>query len=253
MPIASYQPPRPALIVSDDPSFVASIVERWGADAQSPSLQIVGSGACAAYQAELFAFVLIGGLPANICTQVLATFRPSKSPLILVGCEDVTLTAAERNSSRVLTVPVIPSWRDLLLATAGEVARRSDAQARARRAERENAELRCDATLGRYIIDTRHNLNNALTSVLGNAELLLLDEEKISVSERKQIETIRLMAVRMHETLQRFSSLEKELRASSISNGVGEIVASVSESDHRLAPDEKVTQGSRHFAQAAGD
>jgi len=78
-----------------------------------------------------------------------------------------------------------------------------------------HAALQCDATLGRYVVEMRHNLNNALTSVLGNAELLLLDETKFTSNERKQVDTIRLMALRMHETLQRFSSLEKELRGSS--------------------------------------
>jgi len=66
------------------------------------------------------------------------------------------------------------------------------------------------ATLGRYMLDTRHAINNALTSVLGNAELLLLDT-RLSDTVTSQVETIRNMALRMHEILQRFSSLEKEL------------------------------------------
>ena len=57
----------------------------------------------------------------------------------------------------------------------------------------------------------RHSLNNALTSVLGNSELLLLEPETLSAGARSQIETVRNMALRMHEILQRFSSLEKEL------------------------------------------
>jgi len=64
--------------------------------------------------------------------------------------------------------------------------------------------------LGRYMLDTRHAINNALTSVLGNAELLLLDT-RLSDTVTSQVETIRNMALRMHEILQRFSSLEKEL------------------------------------------
>jgi signal transduction histidine kinase len=60
----------------------------------------------------------------------------------------------------------------------------------------------------------RHSLNNALTSVLGNSELLLLDPDALAPLDpkaRNQIDTIRNMALRMHEILQRFSSLEKEL------------------------------------------
>ncbi len=49
--------------------------------------------------------------------------------------------------------------------------------------------------------------------VLGNSKLLLLEPGSLSVASRSQIETIRNMAVRMHEILQRFSSIEKELNA----------------------------------------
>jgi hypothetical protein len=48
---------------------------------------------------------------------------------------------------------------------------------------------------------------------MGNSELLLLEPESFSPSVHSQIETIRNMAVRMHEILQRFSSIEKELNA----------------------------------------
>ena len=74
-----------------------------------------------------------------------------------------------------------------------------------------SALLKCHATLGQYVIEMRHSLNNALTSVLGNSELLLLEPGAFSAGVRSQIDTIRNMALRMHEVLQRFSSLEKEL------------------------------------------
>jgi len=59
----------------------------------------------------------------------------------------------------------------------------------------------------------RHTMNNALTSVLGNSELLLLliEPGSLSAAGRSQLETIRNMAVRLHEILQRFSSIEKEM------------------------------------------
>jgi signal transduction histidine kinase len=60
----------------------------------------------------------------------------------------------------------------------------------------------------------RHGLNNALTSVLGNSELLLLEPESLpplAPPIRSQVDTIHNMALRIHEIMQRFSSLEKEL------------------------------------------
>ena len=44
------------------------------------------------------------------------------------------------------------------------------------------------------------------------AELLLLEPGAFSAGVRSQLDTIRHMALRLHEILQRFSSLEKELR-----------------------------------------
>jgi signal transduction histidine kinase len=61
------------------------------------------------------------------------------------------------------------------------------------------------------MLEMRHGLNNCLTSVLGNAELLLLEPGTVSGETREQIETIHTMALRMHEVMQRFSSLESEM------------------------------------------
>jgi signal transduction histidine kinase len=61
------------------------------------------------------------------------------------------------------------------------------------------------------MLEMRHNLNNALTSVLGNSDLLLLEPGSLSAQTRAQIETIRNMTLRIHEIMQRFSSLEKEM------------------------------------------
>src|SRR4029077_16850631 len=73
------------------------------------------------------------------------------------------------------------------------------------------ATLERQATLGRYMLEMRHNMNNALTSVLGNSDLLLLEPGSQSAQTRAQIETIRNMTLRIHEIMQRFSSLEKEM------------------------------------------
>ena len=45
----------------------------------------------------------------------------------------------------------------------------------------------------------------------GNSDLLLLEPGSLSAQTRAQIETIRNMTLRIHEIMQRFSSLEKEM------------------------------------------
>jgi signal transduction histidine kinase len=90
--------------------------------------------------------------------------------------------------------------------------KRVDAVRRARETDIELKESQQLATLGEYMLELRHTLNNALTSILGNAELLLLEPGGLTADMRDQLDTIRNMSLRMHEVLQRFSSLESEMR-----------------------------------------
>jgi hypothetical protein len=87
------------------------------------------------------------------------------------------------------------------------------AVARAQRAERLAIESQGHATLGRYMLEMRPSVNNALTSILGNADLLLLEPEQVTAECRDQIRTVHTMALRLHEIMQRFSSLAAEMRA----------------------------------------
>jgi hypothetical protein len=60
--------------------------------------------------------------------------------------------------------------------------------------------------------DMKHSVNNALTSMIGNAELLLLEPGQLSSQSLAQIRTIHSMAMRMNEIMLRFSSLASEMR-----------------------------------------
>jgi signal transduction histidine kinase len=94
---------------------------------------------------------------------------------------------------------------------AAEAVHRSRSETRARTLETSCVILQREATLGRYMLEMRHSMNNALTSVLGNSDLLLIEPGSLSAQTRSQIETIRNMTLRIHEIMQRFSSLEKEM------------------------------------------
>jgi hypothetical protein len=91
-----------------------------------------------------------------------------------------------------------------------EILRRLQAESRAREAGTVSAAAKAEATLGRYMVEMRTNVNNVLTTVLGNAELMVL-EPGLPANVLAQADTIRNMALRLHEVFQRFSSLEKEL------------------------------------------
>jgi hypothetical protein len=99
-----------------------------------------------------------------------------------------------------------------------EILRRRQAESRAREAEKVCAAAQAEATLGRYMVEMRTNVNNALTTVLGNAELLVL-EPGLPATVLAQADTIRNMALRLHEVFQRFSSIEKELNVDARESG----------------------------------
>ncbi len=91
-----------------------------------------------------------------------------------------------------------------------EILRRIQAETRASEAEKTSAAAEAEATLGRYMVEMRTNINNAFTTVLGNAELLV-QEPGLPATVQVQADAIRNMALRLHEVFQRFSSIEKEL------------------------------------------
>jgi hypothetical protein len=99
-----------------------------------------------------------------------------------------------------------------------EILRRRQAESCAREAEKICAAAQAEATLGRYMVEMRTNVNNALTTVLGNAELLVL-EPGLPATVLAQADTIRNMALRLHEVFQRFSSIEKELSVAARESG----------------------------------
>ncbi len=102
-------------------------------------------------------------------------------------------------------------WAAIAGLVGREILRRIRADSRAREAGTVCAAARAEASLGRYMVEMCTNVNNILTSVLGNAELMML-EPGLPPNVLAQADTIRNMALRLHEVFQRFSSIEKELR-----------------------------------------
>jgi signal transduction histidine kinase len=115
-------------------------------------------------------------------------------------------------------------WAEIAGLVGREILRRALAEASQHEAESLCAAVKAEATLGRYMVEMRHNVNNALTSVLGNAELLTL-EPGLPANVLDQADTIRNMALRLHEIFQRFSSIEKELLVAARESGKAQVRA----------------------------
>jgi signal transduction histidine kinase len=200
------------LIISDDPEFSRAVMDCWQGERNAPSFTLMSADVCRELGSDGFDLAIVGAVRSAILPSVFSALEPSGKPVLFV-CKDKHSSEAEQAGPEVRVVQQQEGWADTLVMLSTEILRLDQALSRAHRAEEAKKSLEQQAALGRYMLDVRHNLNNALTSVLGNSELLVLDPGSLSASERSQIETIRNMAVRMHEILRRFSSIEKELNA----------------------------------------
>jgi len=138
-------------------------------------------------------------------------------PAILVS-SDIPPQASSAHGSVVELGRETQSWAAMAGLLGREILRRTQAESCAREAETIRAAAEAEATLGRYMAEMRLNVNNALTSILGNAELLL-QEPGLPANVQAQADTIRNMALRLHEVFQRFSSIEKELTVAARESG----------------------------------
>ncbi len=198
------------LIVSDDPAFSRGLTTRWQSEVSLPAFTVVGSDILLGGLAKNFDAVILGSVDENRLPVAVKAAHASGKPVALV-CERGTNRAAQALRPRPLIIPRAEGWLDTTVLLLTELLRRREIASRVRRLEAEVSQLQRDATLGRYVLDMRHSLNNALTAVLGNAELLLLEPGTLSSNALAQMETVRNMSLRIHEIMQRFSSLEKEL------------------------------------------
>ena len=210
------------LIVSGTPEFSQSILSRWQKETSLPPAMVMHGDLCgdfsagstnrAAFDVGPFDFAILGGLPADRLEKLLQQMAPLRKPLLVLVPDSETSGRARAASPHALIVEQSGDWLPGFLMLAAETVRRIEAETRARRVAEDLAVSESSALLGRYMTEQRHSINNALTSVMGNAELLTFDADNLSSHHLNQIETIRTMSIRIHQIMQRFSSLESEAK-----------------------------------------
>ena len=199
------------LIISDEAEFSRSITARWQAERYVPTFTTL-SGDLWPRSVDNFEVAIVGPLRRELLSLIVEPLHSTLQPVFCV-CQDAPTAKLVRE--RWPRTSVLrrdqENWLDVLILAGGEAVQRAGAEARARTAEQNCTTLERQAMLGRYMLEMRHGLNNALTSLLGNSDLLLIEPGSLSAEARGQIETIRNMTLRIHEVMQRFSSLEKEM------------------------------------------
>ena len=199
------------LIIADEVDFSRRITARWQMERNVPAFTLLSGDLWPRFAVDVFDVAIVGEVRRDLLSVVLEPLHSTGQPIFCV-CQDApTAQLVHQRWPRISILRRSEHWLETLVLAASEAVHRSRAESRARSAETACATLDRQATLGRYMVEMRHSLNNALTSVLGNSDLLLLEPGSLSAQTRAQIETIRNMTLRIHEIMQRFSSLEKEM------------------------------------------
>ncbi len=202
------------LILTDDAEFARLLSACWQAERQSPRITILSSELWGAKGHAAYDLVVVGPLEKEKISSVLRSIEPACAVILCVPPDTGELGQLRTRYPRLVHVPFRDDWAQTLVLVAGESLRRAEATKLARQAELRAARSEQYAVLGRYMLEMKHSMNNALTSILGNAELLLLEPGQLSAQSLAQIKTMHSMTLRINEVMQRFSSLASEMRES---------------------------------------
>src|SRR3954463_1141767 len=189
-PVREITPQHSVLIVTDDAEFSRNVVARWQMERYVPAFTLMSSELLNGSFAGRFGLAIVGPVGGGRLQNVLATATSGDAPVILLAPDALSANRAAESDPKLLIVRQNDGWVDGLVILATEALRYHEAQQRAARAESANAESQREATLGRYMIEMRHSCNNALTSILGNSELLLMEPGAFSGFPRIEVNAL---------------------------------------------------------------
>jgi N-acetylglucosamine kinase-like BadF-type ATPase len=203
------------LIITDDAEFTREITARWQQERMSADVTLATSDVWATAIGERHDVVIVGPLSDEITEALLeALAEQCASTVIFVSLNERILAQVAHYHPNVVTIARKGDWAKEAIAAAGEALGRSAEVAEPHSELEDSRESERCAALGRYMLEARPRWNNALTSVLGNADLLLLEPATLPESARDQVQAIQTMALRLNEIMQRFSTIDAALRTS---------------------------------------
>ena len=207
------------LILASDPAFSREITAHWPQDPHSngPEFIVLDQGFSRDLEGSHYDLAIADASSDKKNKDLKQSLAAAGKPAILIH-SDSALDFYNIHGA-VLELRRDPGvWPAMACLIGREILRRRQAESGAREAEKLCATAQTEATLGRYMLEMRTNVNNALTTVLGNAELLVL-EPGLPATVLAEADTIRNMALRLNEIFQRFSSIEKELAVAARESG----------------------------------
>jgi hypothetical protein len=204
--------PGQILIVSDDSEFVRTLAARWRTEKDSPAITAVSTAVSRQASSSGYEMIVVGPLRGSEPLPQGPAVQP-ESAVCAVGDPD-NLDRVRAAHPEWLLLPECPGWTKILFSLSREVLRRSAAETRARESELTSLSQKRFGILGKSLQEARPGMVNALTSLLGNADLILLSQEPLPDHCRENVRTIHTMALRLNEIVQRLSSIENEMELS---------------------------------------
>src|SRR5262249_49679274 len=110
------------------------------------------------FAVDTFDVAIVGDLKRDVLSVVLEPLHSTGHPVFCVSHDPATAQLVRERWPRVNVLRTNESWLDVLILAASEAVHRSRAEFRARAAETACATLERHATLGRYMLEMRHNL-----------------------------------------------------------------------------------------------
>jgi signal transduction histidine kinase len=200
------------LIIADQSGFGRDLVAHWQLERDVPAFTVMSSDLWVAGPAKHCDLAIVDGrqLAETRLALILDASERSNVPTVCVLANEARFQSVRSQFPRVMPIKHNEEWLGTVVVLGGEVLRRGSAGNL--NGDHFGAATQAHAALGKFMLESRHAFNNALTSVLGNAELLMLENGNLPADMREQVETIHAMALRLHEMMQRFSSLEIEMQ-----------------------------------------
>jgi signal transduction histidine kinase len=193
----------PVLVISDIPDYAATLASSDHGVSVLTSREVFNAPPSA------HACMIVAVAPEAIDSCIAALHPHCLIYLVFADKSDRV------SDARVLHVPNSRPDAAVVLAFVQLLAELQSSHQQAKLAEQNVQREQQHAALGRYMLQVRHEVNNVLTSIIGNTELLQMrDAESDPVECSEQLDTVHAMSLRLHEILQRFSSLDAEMRLS---------------------------------------
>lgn len=190
------------LVVSENTGFSDALLQSWQQNGSVPEFEVVKPSAVGEW--PVCSVAVLDGVE-------LVSRLAGGASLAIAVTSNEAVPEVSGAAQRIVHLRRGPGWAEVAAALALESMLRVQATQQVEEMKSRLCGLERFSILGRFFAGEQHDLANALTSVMGHTELLLT-QGGIPDDVRKKMGTVHAMSLRIHDALQRLSTLDRELQ-----------------------------------------